>query len=59
MTKGRLVETVGGTLEDVSLERNVFAGVDGPDEGMRKREDEESGIERETHCLERGKSLGL
>jgi len=59
MTKGRLVKTVGGTLEDMSLKRSVFAGVDGPDEGMRKRKDEESGIERETHCLERRKSLGV
>jgi hypothetical protein len=56
--KGRLVETLGGTLEEMSLKRSVFAGVDWPDEDMRKRKDEESGIERETHRLERRKSLG-
>ena len=59
MTKGRLVKTVGGTLEDMSLKRSVFAGVDGPDEDMRKRKGEESSIERETHGLERRKSLGV
>lgn len=59
MTKGGLVKTVSGMLEDMSFKKTVFAGVDGPDEGMRKRKDEESGIERETHCLERRVCLGV
>jgi hypothetical protein len=52
VTKGGLVKIIGGTLEEMSLKRSASAGVDGDDEDMRKRKDKESGIERETHCLE-------
>ena len=50
MTKGSLVKTVGGALEQVRSKWIVCFSVGEPHEGMRKRKDEEN-VEGETHCL--------
>src|ERR1700761_4729753 len=47
--EGRLVEAVGGTLEQMALRRVNRHRVDGIYEGIRQREKEKCGVERETH----------
>ena len=48
---GRPVETVGGTLEQMVLRRVNRHRVDWIYEGIRQRESEKGGVERETHSL--------
>ena len=54
--EGRLVETVGGTLEQMALRRVNRHRVDGIYEGIRQREKEKGGVERETHSLDENDS---
>ena len=54
--KGGLVETVGGTLEQMTLRHVSWQRVDGIYEGIRQRENEEDGVKRETHSLDENES---
>jgi len=58
VTKGGLVETVGGTLEQMALRCVGRHRVDGIYEGIRQRENEEGGIEKDTHSLDKNDSRG-
>jgi hypothetical protein len=50
------MKTVGGTLEQVALWYVSRQRVDGIYEGIRQRENEEGGVERETHSLDENDS---
>ena len=52
------MKTVGGALKQVPFKWVVCFGVGKPDEGMCKRKDEESNVEREAHCLVEGTMNG-
>ena len=56
MAKGGLVETVGGTPEQMALRSTRRQRVDGIYEGIRQRKNEEGGVERETHSLDENDS---